>query len=232
MMGISAGPDMVQDGLVLNLDLTDRNSYVPNSNTWNDVSGRNNHFTLYNTPTYSSDFKGTLTFDGTNDYMASTNTVPDLAFNGTSLTFSLFMSISENFATERIVVEYGPTGYNGYYQITFFPTSTTFRTLGQNGYNVWFDTSWNFTPGQIYNTVLTYNYSTGFVGFYLNGLLYNSSTRTGTSLSTPQRLFVFSRNGSTLYQKGQLFNIMAYNKSLSAQEINQNYNALKSRFNL
>jgi hypothetical protein len=40
-MGISGGPDMIQDGLVLSLDASDRNSYVSGSATWRDLSGNN-----------------------------------------------------------------------------------------------------------------------------------------------------------------------------------------------
>ena len=41
-MGISGGPDMIQDGLVLSLDASDLNSYRSGSTTWFDVSGNNN----------------------------------------------------------------------------------------------------------------------------------------------------------------------------------------------
>jgi hypothetical protein len=40
-MGVSGGPDMIQNGLVLSLDASDRNSYISGSTTWIDLSGNN-----------------------------------------------------------------------------------------------------------------------------------------------------------------------------------------------
>jgi hypothetical protein len=42
-MGVSGGPDMIQNGLVLALDAADRNSYPGSGTTWFDVSGNNNN---------------------------------------------------------------------------------------------------------------------------------------------------------------------------------------------
>ena len=67
-MSIRGGPDIIEDGLVLHLDAADRNSYPLSGDTWYDLSGNDNHVTLYNSPTYSSLNGGTLSFDGTNDY--------------------------------------------------------------------------------------------------------------------------------------------------------------------
>jgi hypothetical protein len=53
-MGISGGPDMIQDGLILALNAADRNSYPGSGTTWNDLSGNNNTGTLTNSPTYNN----------------------------------------------------------------------------------------------------------------------------------------------------------------------------------
>jgi len=67
-MGISGGPDLIQDGLVLCLDASDKNSYPGSGTTWYDVSGNNRNFTLTNGPTFSTSGGGSFNFDGTNDY--------------------------------------------------------------------------------------------------------------------------------------------------------------------
>jgi hypothetical protein len=47
-MGVYAGPDIVEDGLILHLDAANGRSY-PNTGTgWFDLSGNNNHFQLFN----------------------------------------------------------------------------------------------------------------------------------------------------------------------------------------
>ena len=53
------------DGLVVDLDSTQRVSYPNTGSTWYDVSGNGNNATLSNEPKFQS---GVLNFDGTNDY--------------------------------------------------------------------------------------------------------------------------------------------------------------------
>ena len=50
------GPPVVTSGLVLYLDAANRKSYSGTGNTWYDVSGKNYHATLFNSPTYSPGF--------------------------------------------------------------------------------------------------------------------------------------------------------------------------------
>jgi hypothetical protein len=232
-MGVAGGPDLIQDRLVLSLDASDRNSYVSGSTTWFDLSGNsNNNAVLVNGPTFTGSNGGAVVFDGTNDYayIPATN---NLSFNNSSFTYSLTFSVPNwTFSGERIVMEYGSTGYNGYYQLTFYPNATTFRTLGIAGYNTWFDSTVNFADNQNYNVVLTYNLAASLASLYVNGTLINSATRTGTSGATPQILYIYSRAGGNYFQKGNLYNILAYNKALSADEVLQNYNAQKSKFGL
>ena len=68
-MGVAGGPDLIQDGLVLDFDASDRNSYVSGSTTWFDLSGNsNNNAVLVNGPTFTGSNGGAIVFDGTNDY--------------------------------------------------------------------------------------------------------------------------------------------------------------------
>ena len=47
-LGYSKDTTRVSSGLVLELDAADPNSYSGSGSTWNDLSGQNNHATLYN----------------------------------------------------------------------------------------------------------------------------------------------------------------------------------------
>ena len=73
-MGISGGPDIIQDGLVLALDAADKNSYVSGSTTWIDVSGNGNNSTLNNGPTFITSSGGMVVTDGTNDNVTISGT--------------------------------------------------------------------------------------------------------------------------------------------------------------
>jgi hypothetical protein len=66
-------PDIVTDGLVLNLDAGNPYSYLQGSSgtTWTDVSGQGNNGTLINGASYSN---GAIVFDGTDDYVQTTAT--------------------------------------------------------------------------------------------------------------------------------------------------------------
>ena len=49
-----AGASIVTDGLVLHLDAGNTNSYSGSGNTWNDISGKGNHFDINNVATYNN----------------------------------------------------------------------------------------------------------------------------------------------------------------------------------
>jgi hypothetical protein len=67
------GPNTITNGLVLSLDAANAKSYPGSGNTWFDISGNNNHFTLYNSPSYNT--LGYFVLDGVDDYIRSTNTL-------------------------------------------------------------------------------------------------------------------------------------------------------------
>jgi hypothetical protein len=79
---------------------------------------------------------------------------------------------------------------------------------------------------------LTYSLETSSAKLYINGVLVNSTRITGTSQPTPQILYIYSRGGGGIFQKGNLYNILAYNTALSSAQVLQNYNALKGRYGL
>ena len=74
-MGVSGGPDMIQNGLILAVNAADRNSYVSGSTTWRDLSSSNSNGTIFNSPVYSSANSGILIFDGVDDYVDLSSTI-------------------------------------------------------------------------------------------------------------------------------------------------------------
>lgn len=72
-MGISAGPNIIEDGLVLALDASDRNSYISGSNIWRNLA-TNITASLINGPIFNSANGGNILFDGADDYTAITET--------------------------------------------------------------------------------------------------------------------------------------------------------------
>jgi hypothetical protein len=69
---LSGGPNIVTDGLVLNLDAANIKSYVSGSTTWRDLSRSGNNGTLTNGPTFNAGNGGSIVFDGIDDYSSTT----------------------------------------------------------------------------------------------------------------------------------------------------------------
>ena len=62
-MGSAAGPNIVTDNLKLFFDAANPKSYPGSGTTLYDLSGNDNHGTLINDPSFSSDQGGCFTFE-------------------------------------------------------------------------------------------------------------------------------------------------------------------------
>lgn len=83
--------------------------------------------------------------------------------------------------------------------------------------------------GAWFHAVATYNGAQ--VKIYINGILENTYTRSGTF--TPGVLRVGSNNaGSSEFFNGDLPLVKVYNRALTATEVASNYKAIKGRFNI
>jgi hypothetical protein len=216
-MGISGGPDMIQDGLVLSLDASDRNSYPGSGTTWTDLSGNGNNGTLVNGPTFNSANGGSIVFDGTNDYANFGNIMPSAAY-----TKCIFFNISNLTAANNLIS--GGSGGTHY----FYPAGGIYLRAGHfQGAELVSNTP--IVANTWYYGALTFSTTLGFL-MYQNGInvANNASTNTFTGGNI---VYIGSYAGGNLLN-GAVASAQVYNRVLSPQEIAQNYNAIKSRFNL
>jgi hypothetical protein len=227
-MSYSNGPRIVTDGLVFYLDSGNSKSYPGTGTTWNDLSG-NNNATLVNGPTYSSSNAGIITLDGTNDY----GRIPfNSIFNVTSNPFSVIIWNKKN-DTSSV--------YNGLITADSSGDSTwkILRNVSTNFYTTRSGSSTlnfpNFTVNQWHFYGFTKSGST--LINYFNGVESARITNATDPSSFSNDLALGSYrlndaiNGN--YLLPQSFGpILFYNRSLSASEILQNYNALKGRYSL
>mgnify|MGYP003705723913 CR=1 FL=1 len=72
-MAGKSGPDIIENGLLLYYDVANKKSYPGSGTSWYDLSGNENTITLTNGPTYNAANLGSILFDGTNDYVESSN---------------------------------------------------------------------------------------------------------------------------------------------------------------
>jgi hypothetical protein len=234
-MAFNYSPKIITDGLVLYLDAANPKSYVSGSTTWGDLSRGGNNGTLTNGPTYSTANGGSLVFDGVNDYInipqfvsTSQNMSFSLWFNPVSLQAGVAVNTiflqSENASTNTIRL-YRNTNFseNRLAWLVYYESISTSRVsiLPQYTYPL---NTWT-------NTVLTFN-NTGEYRVYINGTLFNTTQATNfVRWYTPQG-FLRIGGAPSGPLNGNVSSLGIWEKSLSAQEILQNYNATKTRYGL
>ena len=100
-MGAAAGPNVVEDGLVLALDAGNTKSYPGSGTTWTDLSGKDNNGTLTDGPTFNSANGGSIVFDGTNDQI-NCGSSDDFAFGTGDFTIEFWCN-PDTVGTECII---------------------------------------------------------------------------------------------------------------------------------
>lgn len=218
-MPTSVGPNIVESGLVLSLDAGDKNSYSGSGTTWNDLSGSGVNGTLVNGPTFNSANGGSIVFDGVNDYVNCSSGITTTA----TITVSAWVRLSVNNTNQHIVDSSGNTWHLAVLStgIAYFWDGLTYHTSGNIlNTNTWYMVTGIKTP------------TTNDV--YINGIL--SSTLNSTRSVPTNNLNLARWQGESgtpsRYFNGNISSTQIYNRTLSATEVLQNYNATKTRFNL
>ena len=222
-MAFSRGPKIVTDGLVLALDAASTKSYPGTGTTWQDLSGNSNSNTLNNSPSFISDSSGAVSFDGTDD---SGNFDSAINFDDSS-PFSAHCAISIPYFTGQTLSRVHWISGSGGNSMMIFRNTSFFMWNEAGGANN-LSISYTFPTNQIFLATVTRD-SSNVVSLYINGEYINQGSRSGQfRWTTIARL----GSSSTYCSRLDLFNMMIYNKELTAEEVQQNYNATKGRFNL
>lgn len=223
---ITSGPDTVTDGLILYLDAINERSYpenVPGGSLnflgWGDISGNGNNGDLDNMVLGNNESGGGIVFDGTNDYVDMGD-----KFDIATGTFDFWFNLDNSPAsTDRI------WGKNQNFECRWTATPEFVVDLGATSSIT--STKTNWSAGQWYNITLTWNSSSNVSTLYVQG----AQDTTGTATS-PVGLTGNFRIGSSLdnnaYMDGKVAIFKIYDRVLSATEVAQNYNAVKTRFGL
>jgi hypothetical protein len=223
------GPNIVKDGLVLYLDPGSPNSYFDKSSTVvKDISGFNSNAELISGPTFNSNNGGSIVLDGTDDYISIPKT--GILSGKSEFTVSLWTYPSSFTGIQPLFVNY----YVGNLEVLtrFNGTNLQFYTYSSTNVQVGGTTQSYSTLNQWVNIVATYDGS--IMKTYVNGTQSATTySRTGI-LNTSTLPYLLGRYSSpTEYRyQGRFSQTLIYLKSLSAQEIQQNYNATKTRFGL
>ena len=233
-MALAHSPRIVTDGLVLCLDAGNTKSYSGSGTTWTDLSGKGNNGTFQNmgSSNLNSDNGGSLTFDGSNEYVNCGNPAT-LSFGTGNFTLS--------FVTYRTGTGLQGGGYVGKGNGTsegFDFRDNNFFVHGTSGLIA----SMSFASGTNvwqHHTFVFDRTSSPYIKRYLNGT-YNSASTTNNSSNASGninsgnnfRIGLSVAGGVNRYYIGRMSSVMAYNKALSAAEVQQNFNALRGRYGI
>lgn len=252
---IFGAPPIVTNGLLLNLDAGNSKSYPGSGTTWSDLSGNNNTGTLTNN-TFSILGGGSVSFNGStsvvglgdNDLFSFTSGGgTDLpfsisgwfrlnAYGSGASAYSIFICKSQYSGTWTREWQLAHNNSNGISLGIFNPdiSGTNYLVTAVG------------TPLQLttwYFITATYSGSKTNAGMkiYINGIVQttsNANSGTYTGMGNTVTTVELGRQTATGgidngYFNGNMSNVLIYrNKELTTSEIRQNYNALKSRFNL
>lgn len=237
-MGLSHSPNIVTDGLVLCLDAANRRSYPGAGTTWTDLSGNGNHGTLTNGPVFNGGFEG-MSFDGSNDYVTCLSPVSDAPIS-LSLWVN-FQSLLSAQAVLGVADTIGTASFLKTINIIYLPPQ---KVQGGLSVFVWddappyqiarpltpFSTSGSWTHVFVIVSKSGTSYS---VQMFVNGVEGATDTGSGAGFVFNEVLIGIAKreDGALLYPLGgRVDDICIYNRALSANEVQQNYNATRWRF--
>jgi hypothetical protein len=240
-MAVHAGPNIVTDGLVLHLDAANLSCYPRSGLTASDISYTGNNGSLVNGATFSTQNGGLFVFDGVNDYIsipsqfdAQSPLTGYGSFNGAdnnAYTLELWIKTSQISGSASYIAP-GLIGrdngdlwanltlYNGYVYFIHYN-------------NAWFSNlkSTTMVSNNVWHQVVYVNNTdeTGII--YIDGVseVSGSSSLSGVNYFSPDYI---GRGYGGFYYQGNIANCKFYDRSLSATEIQQNFNALRGRFGL
>ena len=215
----------------LHLDAGIAESYPGTGNTWFDISGNSNNFTLLNGTAHTTDNRGTFSFDGIDDYATG---VFDATLQYGTSDFSLdiwFHPLDNPFANHAQYIYSQAADGNNYFviaiygqKVAVFLKHTTVNLFSSNLYDI---EAWNHLALTRHNGVTT---------VYLNAVAGDTSDiiadineTYAPAIGSP---FV-SGFGTAQPYRGQIATIrIAKDKGISADDVTSIYNGTKARFGL
>lgn len=234
--------DIVRDGLVLWLDANDKTSYPGRDTLWRDLSREGNNGTLTNGPTFNSEKGGSIVFDGVNDFTDFGN-ILNLGTN--NCTINVWLKINSSWASDfRTIVSKAFYGAQNYRYAMFISSNRQLQAFlqGNGGPDIMPSTISTLNLNEWYMCTMTINRGSS-IELYING---NLQTLSGTATisqwnnlnfqsNNPFRVGSYTFNDNitpNLNFPGSISIVQMYFRSLTSQEILQNYNATRARFGI
>ena len=207
---------IVTNGLVMHLDPGNKNSYAGFGTTLRDITGNGFNALMVGSPSYSASYCGVIEFNGSNyasissiNLVGGTSTVMGAArYTGTGATGRVISSMANNW-----LLGHWSSSTQNYYAEGWV------SAVGAGGN----DTAWRIYTG-------LGDASTDTWSMYVNGALNAGPNANGSQ--GPNGICLGGTNGAGEGSASQVGFVLAYNRVLTASEIQQNYNAFRERYGL
>jgi hypothetical protein len=218
---------------ILNLDAGNSLSYSGTGTTWTDMSGNNRNGTLTNT-TYTDPY---FTFNGTNSQVSIADNA--LLEPGTGdFTVETWVRATTLLGSSRVIIgkfNNGGASQHVSYALRTLANGTTRFEVG-NGTSTVNSPTFTISTDTWYQIVGVWsNVASNSIELYVNGVSQGSNSHAFTSvLNSSNPLYVGTYNGGE-YSQGWVGNVSAvryYNTALTAEEVTQNFTALRGRFDI
>jgi hypothetical protein len=223
-------PDIVTNGLVLNLDAGNPFSYLSGSSgtTWTNtvtvsssISG-----TLVNGSVYAN---GAISFDGVDDRIG-TNYSPTSYINTTQIIWYKWNGVNQL----KVLSYFGNSGGNGFGLL--LNDGSDGGNVGSRISVLYGGTYYNaLNTGSLYAQLVSNQWcqlaltrDSSITTLYQNGNLIGSTSRTPNTSAS----YNFSYGDTTVGAAGNVSNMQFYTRVLSQAEITQNFNALRGRYGI
>jgi len=234
--------NIVKTDLVLSLEARIIESYIGSGTTWRDLTANQSTASLINGPTFSRE-RGSITFDGVNDYARinsfGRDTVDPLSVfcwvNPSNLTNWSCGGVFLNWIINKRPGGAGSSSEwqflvgNSKLQISVWDSAGNVISTHpyQNGVYTLQLNQWQYVG------FVTSGVNGGILNTYYNGELNLAGSLSGTRAKRVSNMDIGKTGWDNfLYWTGGISSVSIYNRVLSLSEIQQNFNATKAQYGL
>jgi len=224
---VPAGPSIVTNSLVFNVDAANTSSYSGTGNVWNDLSGSNN-IKFYSSSSYNVNANPTFSTDGGGSLV--TTGIFGKSINNSGITGSVARSMEAwvkfNSVAGNAVISIGGQSASQLYELMAYSNN-----LIEHYWGNFTQSSTVLATNTWYNIVIVYD-GTNNHYIYINGVQVGfSATPTLNTSNTP--IYIGPAVTTTWGAfDGKIAALRIYNRALTSSDVTNNFNVLKIRFGL
>ena len=216
---------IVTTNLSMFLDAGNASSYPGSGTAWTDLSGNSRNGILTNGPTYTSADGGAIVFDGTDDFVQCSGSL-----TATAATFVIWIRRNGPQDDFDGIIYSRSANATG---ISFFGTTNKISYTWNNAVDTYTWDSGLTIPDLTWCMIAVSVTSTAATAYLCQSSGITSAINTVSHTSTTlDDIKIGQDDLGGRFFNGRIATAMIYDRALSAGEITQNFNALRSRFGI